>query len=513
MNGAESLVKTLLEHGVDTCFANPGTSEMHFVAALDAHPDMRCVLCLFGGGTTGAADAYFRMSGKVGVTLLHLAPGFGNAYANAHNARKAGSGMLNVVGDHATYHLRYESPLKGDIEGVTRAVSHWVRASQTPGDVARDAAAGVLAAENSNGQIATLILPADTAWGDATDVIAREPAADLRRPSEDAVTAAADALRQPGAVLFVGGAGLYGEGAELAGRIAAKTGARLMCDFLVARLARGEGAVAIEKMKYVVDENRADLADTKCMVLCGAGRPVAFFAYPGKPSTPEPANCALMPYCDRDMDVVGALRLLAEATGALDTDPVRVTRQVPVIDHGPLTAERVGQVLAHHLPDNAIIANEGVTNGRVVTQFSATAAANDELGTTGGAIGQGLPSAVGAAVACPDRRVVCLTGDGSAMYTIQSLWTMAREQLDVTVLVFSNRGYQILRGELANLGVTQVGRNAVRMFDVEDPEIDWIAMARGHGVQARRAETTEELAEALSESFATPGPRLIDMRL
>ena len=211
MNGAESLVKTLLASKVDVCFANPGTSEMHFVAALDRHPELRCILCLVEGGASGAADGYYRMSGKVAATLLHLAPGFGNAFANLHNARKAQSGIVNVMGDHASYHLRYESPLKGDTVGISQAISQWTRVSGDATSVAVDGAAAVTAARALNGQIATLILPANTAWEDAVaSAVAAAPPA-LRRPSQAQVLAAAEALRTPGAVLLLDGPVLYTE--------------------------------------------------------------------------------------------------------------------------------------------------------------------------------------------------------------------------------------------------------------------------------------------------------------
>ncbi len=198
MNGAETLVRTLLDNGVDTCFANPGTSEMHFVAALDAHPEMHCVLCLFEGGTSGAADGYFRMKRDVAGTLLHLAPGFGNAFANLHNARKAQSGIVNVVGDHADYHLRYESPLKGDIAGISQAVSHWTRVAPDAGSVAGDGAAAIRAARSRNGQIATLVLPANTAWEPAGDAAVSAPLSALVRPRAEQIEAAAAALSRAG---------------------------------------------------------------------------------------------------------------------------------------------------------------------------------------------------------------------------------------------------------------------------------------------------------------------------
>ncbi len=513
MNGAETLVETFLAGGVDICFANPGTSEMHFVAALDTHPEMRCILSLFEGGVTGAADGYFRMSGKPAATLLHLAPGFGNGYANVHNARKGHSGMINVVGEHADYHLRYDAPLRGDIEGVTRSVSDWVRVSMDAQSVAPDGAEAIRAATARNGQIATLVLPANTAWEEAEGPVAPLPPVKLHRPRPDQIARAAEALSAPGAALFVGGAALHGALAQVAGRIAARTGCRLMADLFVPRIERGAGAVDIECLHYPVLENVEILRNVKHMVLVGAGQPVAFFAYPDRPSTPEAPDCRMLELCTPQMDIAFTLDALAEAIGAGEASP-RLLEPVPCAlpdETAALTPERVGEALAAVMPEGAIIANEAVTAGAAVLTPLRQAARHDLLYNPGGAIGAALPLAVGAAIACPDRKVITPNGDGSAMYTLQSLWTMAREELDICVLIFANRGYQILRGELVNVGVTEIGRNAERMFNVEGPELDWVALARGHGVDAVRVEAVAELNTALADAMARRGPFLIEI--
>jgi len=512
MNGAETLVKTLLANGVDTCFANPGTSEMHFVAALDSHPEMNCMLCLFEGGTSGAADGYARMKGDIAATLLHLAPGFGNAYANLHNARKAGSGVLNIVGEHAERHLRYESPLKGDIAGVTGSVSHWTRVSPDSLSVAADGAAAIRAARSKNGQIATLVLPANTAWDPAEGPANSLPPPPLERPSPLAIEAAAATLSEPGAFLMIGGAALVGEARQLAGQIAAKTSCRLVSDTFFARAEKGAGTPVFEQLVYLVEPKMAQLKDARSITLVGTNRPVAFFAYPGKPSLPEPAGCKIDPLCNASMDVAWTIRALADALDVTDADVAKTfSLDLPGLPTGALTLEKVGAALAAFLPENAIVMNESVTSGSSVIPPLATAHPHDLLTGTGGSIGICLPCATGAAVACPDRKVVALTGDGSAMYTLQSLWTMAREQLDITALVFANRGYQILRDELTNVGVTQIGRNATRMFDVANPELDWVSLARGHGVPATRADDMDVLIKALTESFASDGPSLIEV--
>ena len=511
MNGAQSLVKTLLESGVDTCFANPGTSEMHFVAALDEHPAMRCILCLFEGGTSGAADGYFRMSGRVAATMLHLAPGFGNAWSNLHNAKKAGSGVLNIMGDHATYHLAYESPLKGDTEGISRTISHWTRSSLSALDVAQDGADAIRATRARNGQIATLILPADTAWTEAGEPAqASEPPA-LLRPSEDQLDAAAEALQCDGAALLLGGSATHGPLLELGAKIAHAAGCRFLVPLHAPRLERGAGTVPCEQLVYPVDQNRELLADVSTLVTCGTHAPVNFFAYPGKPSRPTRADMHLQELAGAHMDLAFTLHALADRLGAHEAHVPPVDLALPDRPEGPLNAATAGALIARALPENAIVVNEAVTSGAPIANATRTARRHDWLITMGGAIGQCLPCATGAAVACPDRKVIALTGDGSAMYTLQSLWTMARERLDVTVIVFANRGYQILRGELANVGVDRVGRNAQAMFDVEDPLLDWVSLAQGHGVPGVRATTVDEMEAALEAAIAAPGPRLIEV--
>ena len=513
MNGAESLVKTMLASGVDTCFANPGTSEMHFVAALDTHPDMRCILCLFEGGTSGAADGYYRMAGKPAATMLHLAPGFGNAFSNLHNAQKAGSGVVNVMGEHATNHLKYNSPLRGDTEGISRAVSHWTRTCASAGDVARDGAAAIRAARSRGGQIATLILPADTAWGEggAPETAAEPPV--LHRPDAARLDAAAAALCRPRAAFLVSGPALYGPGRVLATQIAQAAGCRLIAPLFAPRMERGAGSLPMEQMVYVIEANQEMLAGLGHIICCGAEPPVNFFAYPGKTSTPEPPDCLVSELCDPDMDVLWCLEELADRLGARDAEITPVQPDLPDMPTGPLTAASAGAVIARLMPEETILVNESVTSGAPIYAATAGAAKHDWLPTMGGAIGQCLPAATGAAVACPDRKVLALSGDGSAMYTLQSLWTMAREDLDVTVVIFANRGYQILRGELANLGVEHVGRNASAMFDVDNPTLDWVALAKGHGVDGARATTPEAFAAALRDGLERPGPYLIEVVL
>jgi acetolactate synthase-1/2/3 large subunit len=510
VNGAEALVETMLASGVSVCFANPGTSEMHFVAALDTHPDMRCILCLFEGGVTGAADGYARMSGNVAGTLLHLGPGFANSWSNLHNARKGHSGIVNIVGDHAGYHLKHDAPLTSDLDGIAGSVSHWVRRADNASMVGALGAEAISVARN--GRIATVILQADAAWGDSisgpTDAASPTP---KYKPDAARIIAAAHTLRQPGAVLMANGPALFGRGAELAGQIAARTGCRLISPFFAPRIAIGEGAVAFGIMPYPADASAEFLADVRHIVLLGADPPVNFFAYPGKPSTPEPPGCAIDRLCFADWDVMWTLSTLAEAVGVDGSESIaRIERKLPEAQPGTLTAEGIGRGLARAIPEGAILVNEAVTAGSDIWPPVNAAAAHDRLNNTGGSIGECLPNALGASVACPDRPVFAISGDGSAMYQVQCLWTAARERMDITFVIIANRGYQILHHELEAQGAPKPGRNARAMFDIEDPLLDWVALAAGHGVAGEQVDTEEAFSEALETARATKGPYLIE---
>ncbi len=514
MNGAESLVATLVAGGVTVSFTNPGTSEMHFVGALDTNPDMRCILGLFEGVVTGAADGYGRMADRPAATLLHLGPGLGNGIANLHNARRARTPIVNIVGDHATGHLALDAPLTSDIESLARPVSCWYRASRHAHDVARDGAEAVRAAMTAPGGVATLVLPADTAWnaapGGAAGVL---PVAAPASVQGGAVDDAARALRSGEAtVLLLNGRALRSGALEQAGRIAAATGARLFSDTFCSRIERGAGRVATERLPYFGEQVLDVLAGVRHLVLVGTTPPVSFFAYPGKPGSLVPEGCAVHSLVGVGGDAEQALAALADAVGAGSAPAPLVAAAAPQAATGPgaLDPFSLAQTVGALLPENAVIVDEAATGGFAVPMATAGAPPHDMLQLTGGAIGQGMPVAVGAAVACPDRKVVCLQADGSGMYTLQALWTMARENLDVTTVVFSNRKYAILQIELARVGVTSPGPKALSMFDLSNPELDWTALARGMGVEASRAVTADEFHAQLASAMAARGPRLIE---
>jgi acetolactate synthase I/II/III large subunit len=511
MNGAQSLVRTLVGCGVDVCFMNPGTSEMHFVATLDAVQEMRGVLTLFEGVATGAADGYGRMAGRPAATLLHLGPGLGNGLANLHNARRAHTPLLNIVGDHATYHKKYDAPLESDIEGVARNVSPgFVRWGTAPETLGADAVEAFCAAVSPPGHVATLVVPADVAWGDGGVVAPPPPAARALPVDEDRVRAVAAVLAggEPSVVLL-GSAALGEEALASAGRVAARTGTRLAAETFPARVRRGAGIVAVERLPYFGEMTAATLAGVRHLVLVGAEAPVSFFAYPDKPSWLTPEDCELHQLAGPHDDVPATLRALADELGATSSiAPASAGRPEPPT--GPLTAQALGAALGALLPEDAIVSDEANTSGLAAGQLTAGCPPHDWLHLTGGAIGQGLPVALGAAVACPDRPVLALQADGSAMYTLQALWTMARLGLDVTTVLCNNHSYAILNYELARVGTEGAGAKARDMLELARPDLDFCGLARAMGVTAWRSGSAEELSEHLAQALATPGPTLVE---
>jgi acetolactate synthase-1/2/3 large subunit len=510
VNGAQALIRTLVGAGVDVCFANPGTSEMHFVAALDDVPEMRGVLTLFEGVATGAADGYARMAGRPAATLLHLGPGLGNGLANLHNARRAKTPLVNVVGDHARSHKRLDAPLEADIDAVAGTVSGWVRRSLSPADVAADAADAIAAASSAPGSISTLILPADVSWEEGA-----APAEPLRvRPAPQVAPsvieeAAAALASGEAAVLFLGGDVMGEEGQLAAAQVAAGTGARLMSETFPPRTARGAGLPDLVRLPYPPEMAIAALEGTKHLVLAGAEAPVHFFAYPGVPGHPVPEDCTVHVLSEPGEDGVAALRALARVA-APDAEPDLLEASRPELPTGELTPRKMSAVIGALLPEGAIVVDEALTSGVGLTELTSGAPRHDWLSLTGGAIGDGLPMALGAAIACPDRPVLGIQADGSAMYTISALWSYAREQVDVTTIICDNGSYAILEHELSRVGAQGDGKRAAQLLDLGAPDLDFVALAGGMGVPASRARTAEELAEQLRQALAEPGPHLID---
>ena len=511
MNGAESLVHTLLAAGVDSCFANPGTSEMHFVAALDRIPGMRCVLGLEENVVTGMADGYFRIARKPAATLLHCGPGLANGLSNLHNARRARSGIVNCVGDQATWHRPFDAPLTADTEGWAKGVSHWVRSCRTAGEVGAAAAIAAAEAASAPGRIATLILPSDTCWDEGGVVAAPLPPAAPSPPDPHAVTEAARVLRRPeGVLLLLGGQALTEAAQRIVQRIVAATGVAAKAEMANAFVARGQGRMALERVPYPMAQAIEALAPFHTLVCVASRLPVGFFGYPGGPSLHSAPGAQEVVLCRPEQDVLAALEALAEELGAPPAAiPPRGPRPEPA--RGAPTPEGLARTVAALIPEGAIVADESVSFGRGFYAESHDAPPHDWIHLTGGAIGAGLPLAAGAAIGAGGRRrVVNLQADGSAMYTVQTLWTEAREKLPVTTVILSNRSYAILLNEYRAVGANP-GRTALGMMDLGHPELDWVRISEGMGVPAARTETLEGCADLLRQSFSEPGPFLIEL--
>jgi len=523
MNGADSLIRTLVAGGVEVCFANPGTSEMHLVAALDhaalGHTDqMRCVLGLFEGVVTGAADGYARMAEKPACTLLHLGPGFSNGLANLHNASRAQVPMVNLIGQHPASHLRYDTPLASDIEAFARPYSRWLRTSQKASEAGRDAADAIVAARTEPGQIATLIVSADVAWGEGGAVPAIPPVPRAPLPSAENIERAAAMLRSGvRTAMLLSGDTLYGKGLAAAGRIAAATGAKLLAPYPFARLERGAGVPVAERIHYPLEQAVDQLREFRQLILVGASAPVAYFAYPDKSSVLTQPECEIFTLARPGENYVGALESLEATLSSCgkSTSPsgseVAAKAERPGLASGEITLQGIAAAVGAMLPENAIVCDESMTSGRGLIAATRGAPAHDWLACTGGSIGIAMPLAVGAAVACPGRRVLCLTADGSGMYTLQALWTMARENLNVTTVVFANRVYGVLKREFSGLKLGEPGPRALSLFEIGRPDLDWVSLSKGMGVPATRATSLEAFQQALRNGFEGEGPSLIQV--
>ena len=513
MNGAESLVRTAIAAGVQVCFANPGTTEMALVAALDAVDGMRAILGLFEGVCTGAADGYARMAEKPALTLTHLGPGFANGIANLHNARRARSPVVNVIGDQATWHLAADAPLTSDIVSLARPVSAWVREVKTPESIAADTAEAISASGQAPGHISTLIVPSDCLSSAATGIAEPVPTSAPLWVAADVVRHVAATLRNSGdkSVMFLGGQATRSDGLTAAGRIAEKTGCRLVCETFPARVERGAGRPVIEKLPYFPEQALEMLSKYEAIIFAGALAPVAFFGYPNLPSSLVPPGCSTETLATPEQDAIAALHALADEVGAPAGAFPGTKLRRPSRPTGKLDSATVGAALAAVMPENCIIMDEAATTGLPFFAASSGAPPHTYLALTGGAIGQGLPCATGAAVACPDRKVIAFQADGSGMYTLQALWTQARERLNVTTLICNNRRYRILQVELARAGIAEPGRKARSLTSLANPEIQWATVAAGMGVPAVRVETAEALCVQLERALAEPGPNLIEM--
>jgi acetolactate synthase I/II/III large subunit len=514
LTGAQSLLATLLNCGVEACFANPGTSELHLVAALQNEARIRSVLCLFEGVATGAADGYGRMAGKPAATLLHLGPGLGNGWANLHNAKRARTPVLNVVGEHATWHKQHDVELSSDLEGLSASISDWTRVAKTAADIGKDTVDAYRAATAKHGQIATLILPADTSWDRGG--VAAEPLRSERLnriDGSDIDKAAAILTSGRRVAILTTGPALHGAGRDACTRIAAKTGARMFCKGLNARMERGAGRMPFTRLSGWGQVTLEVLSAFDDLIIVGAGIPVLSFAHPEWQSMLVPRNVEVLKLASAEDDVVGTFEALAAAVGAparADTESLLERRVQHDLATGPLDAEAVGRAISRFLPEGAILSDESGTGGGGHYPFSANAVPHDSLFLAGGSIGQALPVALGAAVACPDRKVVCLQADGGGMYTLQALWSMARETCDVTAVIFSNRKYGILMRSMGQYGITGLPNRVPDLFDLSNPDIRWALLAAGMGVEGHACDTADDFNRVFEDCMRRKGPHLIE---
>jgi len=514
MNGAESLIGTLLAGGVEACFTNPGTSEIHLVAALDRVTQMRCVLGLFEGVVTGAADGYARMRGKPACTLLHLGPGLANGLANLHNASRAEVGIINIVGQHATHHLRHDTPLASDVEGIARPYSKWLRTSRDATQLGRDTAEAIVAARTEPGQIATLIVPADAAWSEGGEVSKIPASAKAPLPPTESVGRAAAMLRSGlRTCMLIAGNALHGAGLAAAGRIARATNTTLFAPYNFARIERGAGTPSVERIPYILEQAVERLKEFRQLILVGAPAPVSYFAYPGKNSVPISSECEVHRLASASDDRVGALQALEEALSLFPRQIPTPKVEPPLLPTGEMTLVGLAAAVAALLPENAIVVDESMTSGHGMIGATRGSPRHDWLANTGGSIGIAMPLALGAAIACPARRVLCLSADGSGMYTAQALWTMAREGLNVTTVIFANRAYGVLKREFSGLGLGAPGPRASDLFNIGRPDLDWVSLGKGMGVPGTRAGSLDEFTKALQRGFASEGPTLIEVPL
>jgi acetolactate synthase-1/2/3 large subunit len=480
---------------------------MHFVAALDGVPQMRGVLCLFEGVCSGAADGYARATGRPAATLLHLGPGLGNGLANFHNARKARSPVVSIVGEHATAHLKVDAPLTSDIQAFARTVSDCVRVAKSADDIAGAAAATIQDACGPPGHVAMLIVPTDYSWSQTESGIPvvqrRVPA----MPSNAAIEKAAALIREPGTAILLGGHSVTARGLDAASR----TGARVMIARNVARIAWGAGQFHAPQVPYFPEAALPFLADVKNLILVEAEQPVSFFAYPDTPSYMTPEGCVITTLASRAEDGTAALEALVDPANPVARVPWN--RVAARDDETPLTLDSLGAALAALLPENALVSEEMVSSAGSILKHLAKAAPHEFMPVTGGSIGQGLPLAVGAAIGAPNRKVVALEADGSGMYTLQALWTMARENLDITIVILANRRYKILDIEMRRTGANGLGHVANDMIDIGRPALDWIKLSEGCGVRATRAATAREFSRQFRDAVKERGPRLIEALL
>lgn len=516
MNGAEIIIKTAVAAGIDVCFSNPGTTEMPLVESLDSIPGIQAKLGLFEGCCTGAADGYARMIDKPALTLLHLGPGLANGIANLHNAHRANTPVVNIIGEHASWHRGFDVPLAMDIEALAATVPGWQRTSTSVETLSEDTADAISAA--LGGQVSSLIVPNDFQWSDCVDETISKPNFSFAPVDYEAVENAARLMKtDQKTVIILGGRALRKKALKAAARIKEKTGCDLLSETFPARVERGGGTPVLDRIPYFPEQAVELLSQYQVIILAGAKVPMAFFGYKGMSSEILSEGQKSVQISDSKQNVQEALECLADAVGEskqIDSESASTAElQDLTLPEGQLSADKVCIILAALQPENAIIVEEAITTGAFYYTHAANAPSNSLLTLTGGSLGMGMPCAVGAAVACPDRPVISFQADGAAMYTLQALWMQARESLNITTLICANRSYDILKLEFARAGYSSPKGNASKLMNLSHPALDWVKISEGMGVPAVSVDSAEKLSTEMKRALAEPGPHLIEMLL
>ena len=508
-NTADELMLYLQAAGVSACFANPGTTELSMVDALERCPGIRTVLGLHETVCTGAADGYSRLTGRPSLALLHHGPGLANGLANLHNARRGRSPVLTLVGESSEEHNRLQPPLACDARALAGTVSTWVERPRIPGDVEGMVNEAMRHCGGYPGRPAVLLLP-DPLLATACEPFAPPPPSEVQWPvvPESRIEAAAEAIRSGPVAFLLAASGSLARGVVAAGRISAATGAQLFCETFPARVSRG--IAPITRMPYFPEAALEAFSHFGTVILAGAPEPVTFFDYTPTGGRLIPAEVRVLTLATPEEDAGDALERLAARLNATGAAEFRLPNDGKPHADAFLTPDLMGQVLGSNLPDPCVVVDESLTSGRTFWIHSESSPRHELMALTGGAIGQGLPCAVGAAIASPDRRVVALQADGSGLYSLQSLWTMARERLDITVVICANRAYRILELELKRAGIRPPGPVARRMCTLDGPAPNWVSLADGFGVPGVRVETAGQLERAFRQSFDVSGPTLIE---
>ncbi len=511
MNGAELIMKTAINAGIVVCFANFGTTEMPLALAFDTEPGIKAVLGLFEGICTGAADGFGRMMNKPAMTLLHLGPGFANGIANLHVARRARSPILNLIGEHTTQHISLDPPLAMDIKALAGTVSGWYKANQSPDELSQDIADAYSA--SLHGQIATLSIPSDYQMEEIESAYVAVPDFAFDPVNRERIEKAAYFMKSHKKVaLILGGRALRLRGLQVATRLKAFSGCDLLTDYLPGYMDRGIGLPEITRIPYFPEPAMALLAHYEGVVIAGTREPVSFFGYKGIRENLLAEDQPRFLIDGFRQNPVEALEYLADLLNAAKDGDEQIVSELrrPSIAQGELTSEKACQTLAALQPEGAIIVDEGVSSAFPYYALSHGLPPHSMLTNSGGSIGYGMPCSIGAAIACPDRPVINLQADGSAMYTVQALWTQARQNLNITTLICANRCYNILKMELNRANIETIGPNISSLMDLENPHINWVKMAEAMGVPAVSVNTGEELSHEIKLALSESGPHLIE---